>query len=187
MEKKLICLQLNELNFDYIERYIKLGELPEFAKLFAKHGYRETHAEVKHELANPWIQWPTVHTGLDYTEHGVFRLGDIVKFNHELIYEVLERHGLTVAAICPFNASNNTRKAAFFIPDPWTLTNFSGPTSLRLIYHAARQVADDYANGRITLTSVVELTLGALSNFQWKNIPNYLQHLLAYVVKKKIW
>ncbi len=28
MSKKLICLQLNEFNFKYLERYIALGFLP---------------------------------------------------------------------------------------------------------------------------------------------------------------
>ncbi len=82
----IFFLQLNELNFDYIDRYIELGYLPNFKALFDKHGYVETISESEHHLANPWIQWPTVHTGLTYDEHKVFRLGDIVKIDHPMIY-----------------------------------------------------------------------------------------------------
>ena len=89
----IFFLQLNELRFDYIDEYIRLGHLPTFKLLFEKNGYVETTSEVEHHLANPWIQWPTVHTGMSYEEHKVFRLGDINKHEHELIYEALENKG----------------------------------------------------------------------------------------------
>ena len=53
----IFFLQLNEINFDYIDRYIDLGYLPNFSALFEKHGYVETTSETEHHLANPWIQW----------------------------------------------------------------------------------------------------------------------------------
>ena len=185
--KKVISLQLNELNFKYIEKYVEDGHLPKFKKLFDTHGFVPTQSEDKHELANPWIQWPTVHTGLDYAEHGVFRLGDILKTNHELLYEVLERQGLTVAAMCPFNATNNTQRSAFFVPDPWTATSFSGPKSLKRLYDGVCQVADDYANNSISPRSLVQLALGALANFQVTSFPHYLRQMLNYYGQNKIW
>ena len=185
--KKVISLQLNELNFNYIKKYVEDGHLPEFKKLFDTHGFVPTKSEDAHELANPWIQWPTVHSGLDYAEHGVFRLGDILKTNHELIYEVLERNGLTVAAMCPFNAANNTQRPAFFVPDPWTLTPFAGPNSLKFLYDGVRQASDDYANSRISPRSMVQLVLGALANFQVTSVPHYLRQMLNYYGQNKKW
>ncbi len=38
----IFFLQLNEINFDYIDEYIRLGYLPTFKSLFEKHGYVET-------------------------------------------------------------------------------------------------------------------------------------------------
>ena len=185
--RKIIFLQLNELNFSYVEKYTQLNYLPNFKKFFDQHGYVLTDSEDKHELANPWIQWPTVHTGLSYAEHGVFRLGDILKTEHPHIYEVLEQQGLKVAAMSPFNAKNNTQNPAFFVPDPWTKTDFAGSWDLRATYNALVQVADDYASNQIKPKSFVLLALGALNNIQWKNFLNYFQETVTYLFRKKKW
>lgn len=181
MTQPLVFLQLNELNFDYIEHYANKGLLPNFGRLFERHGYCQTTSETEHHLANPWIQWPTVHTGLDYADHQVFRLGDIVKTKHRLIYETLEDHGLTVAAIGAFNAANNTKRSPFFIPDPWTKTRANGPASLMKINRALQQVTDDYASGKISFQSLVDLAIGALDNAQVKNWLAYAKESLRYV------
>ncbi len=180
----IFFLQLNEINFDYIDRYIELGYLPNFKALFDKHGYVETTSETEHHLANPWIQWPTVHTGLSYDEHKVFRLGDIVKINHPMIYETLESNGVSVAALAAFNASNNTNNAKFFVPDPWTLTKFTGSKNLRKIYDALCQVTNDYAKKKISLDSYYKLAVGALKNAQFKHLNNYISETLSYLQHK---
>lgn len=182
--QKLIFLQMNEINFEFIEKYIEQGKLPTFAHFFQRYGYSRTMSETEHKNANPWIQWPTVHTGLDYEAHGVFRLGDIVATDHEHIYERLESHGLSVAALFPFNAKNNTEKAAFFVPDPWTQTPFTGSWDLRLLYDAAVQVTGDYANERIALKSVLGLLLGGAWNIKWAHLPDYVRFAWGYRHKR---
>ena len=185
--EKIVFLQLNELNFDYIERYIEKGHLPNFHTLFAEHPYVRTISETEHHLANPWIQWPTVHTGLSYADHGVFRLGDIVSTDHELIYEALEQRGISVAAFCAFNAKNNTSNPAFFVPDPWTSTRFDGAWSLKFIYDGMVQVTDDYANGKISGTAAMKLFLAALDTAKLSNIPTYLSLACDYFIRRNIW
>ncbi|MEL7028796.1 MAG: hypothetical protein AAGL49_06170 [Pseudomonadota bacterium] len=184
---QLVFLQLNELNFDYVERYIARGKLPNFAELFRNSPPVRTVSETEHHLANPWIQWPTVHTGLTYAEHGVFRLGDMVETDHEHIYEALERRGVKVAAMAAFNAKNNTKDAAFFVPDPWTRTPFKGSWSLKFVYDALVQVADDYANEKITFNSAMKLALGALDNGKLSSYPAYVADTIGYMLKNKRW
>ena len=185
--KSLVFLQLNELNFHYVDRYIELGYLPNFGRFFAEHGYSETTSETRHRLANPWIQWPTVHTGLDYHEHGVFRLGDIVDTDHPHIYEVLEQQGVSVAALSPFNAKNNTLHPAFFVPDPWTKTKFVGSKDLKFIYEALCEVTDDYAKDRVSLSAGIKLLLGSIPNIHWLSAPAYVREALAYALRGKTW
>ena len=182
----IFFIQLNEIRFDYIEEYIRLGYLPTFKSLFEKHGYVETTSETEHHLAHPWIQWPTVHTGMSYAEHKVFRLGDIIKHDHELIYEALENKGISVAALAAFNAKNNTKNSSFFVPDPWTKTPFTGSKDLYRIYNALCQVTDDYAKKKITFQSYCNLLLGAIRNINYKCIPNYIKETLSYI-KGKTW
>lgn len=181
----LMCLQLNELNFPFIADYAQRGLLPNFKKFFDRHGFVETVSEHEHRLANPWIQWPTVHTGLDYADHTVFRLGDIVKTDHPDIYEVLEENGVKVAALSAFNAANRTKHAAFFVPDPWTDTRVDAPQSVRRINDAFRQVTDDYAQNKISLKSVFNLATGGASNLKWTRLPDYLGETAKFVGGKK--
>ena len=63
MRKKVILLELNEINFDAVSFYIKRGKcLPGFKKLIEQ-GIVETEAEPEYENLEPWVQWPSVHTG----------------------------------------------------------------------------------------------------------------------------
>ena len=75
---KLILAELNEINFDAARFYLGNGVfLPGFKKLVDE-GLVVTEAESEYKHLEPWIQWPSVHTGKTYDEHKVFRLGDFV-------------------------------------------------------------------------------------------------------------
>src|SRR5215471_6383383 len=92
----LILLEFNEVNFDFVQRYIKEGHLKSIAALLTSSGLAETTSEVKYERLEPWIQWVSAHTGLSFEEHGVFRLGDIARHDLEQIWEKLEAEGIEV-------------------------------------------------------------------------------------------
>src|SRR4026207_498000 len=77
MQTRLLLLELNEVNFEFVEAYTRRGELPNFAALFQQHGFTRTTSETSYEQLEPWIQWVTAHTGKSLAEHSVFRLGDI--------------------------------------------------------------------------------------------------------------
>lgn len=184
---KIICVQINEVNFDYIDHYIADGKLPNFAKFFSTHGYVRTTSESEHHLANPWIQWPTFHTGLDYKDHKVFRTGDIIHCKEEMLYEILEKNNKSVATLSPFNAKNTTKNASYFIPDPWTKTPVTGSKDLVRLYDALCQVTDDYAKNSIAPKAALNLILGGLPNLQWKNLGGYISGVFKYFIQKQIW
>ena len=184
---KLVVLELNEINMDLLRRYADDGSLPRFRALFDTHGLCRTDSEQQHANANPWIQWVTAHTGMEYADHGVFRMGDIVKHEYPQIWETLEAQGYKVAALSPFNANNRCSKPAFFIPDPWTQTPATGPWSVRQIFKALVQVADDYANERIALSSVLRLAVGGLMNLRWHHLGAYLRDTWGYLFGKQRW
>src|SRR5688572_20763032 len=119
MKKQLLFLELNEVNFDFVQKYVARGGLPNFARLIARHGVTLTSSEQRYEQLEPWIQWVTAHTGRTFAEHGVFRLGDIVNRDIPQIWELLEERGFSVGAISPMNAKHRLRNPAFFVPDPW--------------------------------------------------------------------
>src|ERR1044072_5089777 len=168
--KKLLLVELNEVNFCVVRRYISQGELPTLSGLLSAHGLIETSSEAEYEHLEPWIQWVTAHTGKSYAEHGVFRLGDIVGHEIDQIWEQLERAGLSVGAISPMNAKNRTRDAAFFVPDPWARTSVSGDRSLQLLSEALSQAVGDNASARIEPGSYLKLLQGLAAHFRISTI-----------------
>src|SRR3979409_1211562 len=91
-DRRLIFIELNEINFDIVGAYLATKPLPAFRSLLSGYCVRTT-AEQRYEFLEPWIQWPSVHTGLSAKEHSVFRLGDIVNSQVPQIFERLEKHG----------------------------------------------------------------------------------------------
>jgi hypothetical protein len=172
--KRLLLLELNELNFEFVEHYAARGELPALARLIEAHGYARTRSEAIYEHVEPWIQWITVHTGKTYGEHGVFRLGDGSQARHRQIWEELAQRGLKVGAFSPMNARNALADAAFFVPDPWTRTPVTAPALMRTAYDAICQAVGDNAEGKITARSVLQLLLGLAVYSRPANWPAYL-------------
>src|SRR6185295_3318181 len=114
----VLLLELNEVNFEYVQFYADRGLLPNLNACIQNHGLSYTTSEQKYEELEPWIQWVSAHTGLTFSEHGVFRLGDIVGHDIPQIWDRLEERGLKVGAVSPMNAKHRLRNAAFFLPDP---------------------------------------------------------------------
>ena len=86
MTKKLIFIQLNEINIDLIKKYA----LKKKFKFFTNDVLNKTittKSENDYKNIEPWIQWVSVNTGKSANEHGVFRLGDIASSQHKQIYE----------------------------------------------------------------------------------------------------
>lgn len=153
----LVLVELNEVNFDVVQEYIDKGEsLPNFKKLL-RYESRVTTSEKQYDLLEPWIQWPSVHTGKTYSEHQIFRLGDVVQKKPTQIFELLEANGFTVGAISPMNAANALSRPAYFVPDPWTDTPSDESIFSRMLSSALKQTVNDNSEGRMTLKSLFYL------------------------------
>lgn len=184
--RKLLFVGLNEINFEFIERYVQSGLLPGFAHLIKKHGIQITASEQEYNHLEPWIQWVTVQTGKAFAEHGVFRLGDITSHEHKQIWEHLESHGLKVGAISPMNASNRTSNAAFFVPDPWTSTRVTGGFLLQKLSKVIHDLVNDNATGRVTIGSLIWIVFSLLRYVPIRKYARYARHLLG-VLNRKSW
>lgn len=183
--RQLLCLELNEINFEFLDQYIVKGELPRFRDFFARHGYEETESEQDYDELEPWIQWVSAHTGLTYAEHGVFRLGDIVESDIPQIWEQLEDAGLKVGAVSPMNAKYRLRDPAFFVPDPWTDTGVRAGGVDQRFFQAIRQAVNDNATGGLKKKSILDFIVGGVQNAAPANYPTYLK--LAGSARAQAW
>lgn len=178
--KKLIHLELNEINITLVQRYIEKGyELSNFQKLFTN-GVKTTSSETEYHLQEPWIQWVSVHTGKTYSEHKVFRLGDIVNFEHQQIFEKVEELGYKVGCVSPMNSRNNLNKPAFFIPDPWTKTATDKSWYSKYLWDALEQSVNDNAVGKITLKTYAKLMLSSVYLIRKNFFYSLIQYFLKY-------
>ncbi len=152
--QKLILLEMNEVNFDFVRRYADQGFLPGFKKLLENADLISTISEKEGHEFEPWIQWMSIHTGKSLAEHRVFRLGDVIDYNDRQIWEYLEqKYSLKTGAVSPMNADNRCAAPAFFIPDPWTGTRPSGSLFLRLLSRAVADGVNKNATGGMKLIS----------------------------------
>ena len=87
-KKNLFILELNEINFHLIMKYI--DELPTFKKILNENNLIETLSEDKLENVEPWILWPSFHTGTSFDEHNLFNLNDYDNLKYDQIWEKLE-------------------------------------------------------------------------------------------------
>lgn len=185
MQKKVILLGLNEINFDFIEAYIAKGYLPNFKTLFEKNGYIQTTSENEYKLLEPWIQWVTIHTGKTYAEHKIFRLGDIIGRNDlEQLWEIAEKKSLSVAAVSPFNAENRLKKSSFFVSDPWTNTTPSGSSLLKKLSRTVSSAVNENANNSVGMGAAVTLLRSLMSFVPARKYFKYLK-LVSTVFSQK--
>jgi len=175
---KTILLGLNELNFEYIKFYSNKGLLPNFKTIFNNYKVVQTQSEDEYKLLEPWIQWATVHTGKTFAEHQIFRLGDIVNSDENQLFESIESRGYSVGAVSPFNAKNELKNPAFFVPDPWTITNVSGNWLVKALYKAVHQSVNDNASGKLSISTLATLAIGVLRVVPLKRYPEYLKYFL---------
>lgn len=185
MKQNVFVLELNEVNFAWIEKYIEKGFLPNFKEFFENHGFTETTSETNHEELEPWIQWVTAHTGLEFSEHGVFRLGDIIHKDIDQIWDKLARHDLKVGAISPMNAKCQSEHWDFFLPDPWTKTSIIASPVERRMYEAIAQIVNDNAQDKISRSSLFNLAVGGAKVAHVSNYNNYIHYI--FQSRKKSW
>jgi len=157
--KRLIFLELNEINFDLVKSYIESGEdLPGFKLLFNKKNI-QTSAELDYHNLEPWIQWPSIHTGKTFAEHKIFRLGDIETKAISQFFEKIEMANYSVGAISPMNTSNRLKNPAYFIPDPWTQTSSDGSFFSKAITDALVQAVNDNTQSKLTKKTIFNLLI----------------------------
>lgn len=184
--RPLILLELNEINFDIVEKYISLDRtrFPSLQKLLEGPRIR-TSCEKRYKELEPWIQWASVHTTKTYSEHGIFRLGDIIGSGITQIFELIELAGYKVGVISAMNAENRLRQPAYFIPDPWTETPSDSSFWSQLLAQAVSQTVNDNARSHISAKSALQVVFGLL---RFARRIHYLKYMsLLYASHRKPW
>tara|TARA_B100000989_G_scaffold50747_1_gene33593 strand:- start:1878 stop:3170 length:1293 start_codon:yes stop_codon:yes gene_type:complete len=152
---KLLLIELNEINFDLVEKYTRKypKNLPNFINLKNLTNLN-TYSESEYHELEPWIQWVSAHTGKKYKDHKIFRLGDVSKSNQEQIFEKVESYGFNVGSICCMNVKNSLQTPSYFVPDPWTQTETDGSIYSNFIKSILVQTVNDNSISKISIKNI---------------------------------
>src|SRR5262245_42671116 len=127
--RRLFLIEFNELCPDLLERFMAEGRLPNFRRFYEQSLIYTTDAAEGEPNLEPWIQWPTVHSGLSFADHGVFHLGDGHKLGVKCLAEVLSDAGIPVGVFGSMNL-NYRQLNGYVMPDPWDKEGQPSPASL---------------------------------------------------------
>ncbi|MCS6850636.1 MAG: hypothetical protein NZ700_05645 [Gemmataceae bacterium] len=141
-QPRLIVLEFNELCPALLTEFMGRGWLPNFRRLYESSIIVTTDAGERYPYLEPWIQWPTVHTGLTYAEHGVFHLGDGDRLPHPGVGDILSAAGVRVGIFGSMNVHYRSING-YYLPDPWTRQPVTTPEWLTIAHETiARQVQE---------------------------------------------
>lgn len=143
---RLVLIEFNELSPVLLDRFIARGLLPNFKRFAdASEVYLTDAGEDPPKLV-PWIQWPTVHSGMPYQSHGVYHLGDGVTLREACLGELLSQAGFRVGIFGSMNC-NYGALDGYVVPDPWTKEGRASPAWLQPFYETtSRSVKASVAN-----------------------------------------
>jgi hypothetical protein len=182
-EKKLILVELNEINFELVKLYLKDSNLKNFSFILNEKT-RTTISESDYSKLEPWIQWVSVHTGMNAKEHNISRLGETKNFNHEQIFEKIEDKNFNVGVLFAMNAINKTNNSAYFIPDPWTETKPNNSFWCKNIHKAVKQIVNDNSSKKIEIKSFLIILLACMRFIRLSKYQFFLKLFLNSFKKK---
>jgi len=142
----VILLEFNELSPRLLDRFIGEGHLPAFRAFRDASVVFTTDAGEDPPRLEPWIQWPTVHSGLPYAEHEVFALGDgRRRLKQPLLGDVLSAAGIPVGIFSSMNLSysHHPGDGGYIVPDPWDIEGQAYPGSLQPFYETVSAMVQE--------------------------------------------
>lgn len=167
MNKKLLIIELNEFSIQFLKKYKQFKYINRFLNL--KNINYFTNDMVQGENLDPWVQWVSVHTGVNSNIHKVYRLGDIPNNSYKQFWEMKELSHLKIGLWGLMNASKGSSdNCHFFVPDPWTFSENAFPKELNSYLELARYTSTNYLN--ISLVKILRLVFNFGKLIIFKNL-----------------
>ncbi len=114
----IVVLELNELCSPIIDRMMKAGELPNFQKLHDSSDVYVTHSD--DPTLEPWVQWPTFHTGQPENVHKAKELDEGHLIKTRRIWDKLAEDDIDSLVFGSMNSDTERKDKVFLVPDPWS-------------------------------------------------------------------
>jgi hypothetical protein len=149
--RSVMLLEFNELSPQLMERFIAKGYLPNFKRLRDESEVYVTQAAETGWDLNPWVQWVTVHSGLNYADHGITELDEGGKLKAKRVWDVVSDAGQPVCICGSMNVAYHNPIHGVIIPDPWTTKFAPYPGALLPFFRFVQQNVLDHTSSRVGL------------------------------------
>ncbi len=154
---EVILIEFNELVPALLDRFMNEGCLPNFSRFHSQSHVYTTDAQENPPVLEPWIQWLTVHSGMNYDQHKVFHLGDGRNLAQSCLATLLSDAGYRVGVFGSMN-TNYGRLNGYFMPDPWDKAGQPSPAWLTPYFTAvATQVQESTRDETVGKNQLVAL------------------------------
>jgi hypothetical protein len=151
----VVVLEFNELCPSLLDRFMGDGHLPGFRRLYNQSHVLTTAAAETGPNLDPWIQWITVHAGVNHDQHGIDVLGDGHKYDKPRVWDLLSQERLKVWICGSMNINYDSPINGHVLPDPWTNTPPPFPHGyFDSYYKFVRGNVLEHTNGRVPLSKL---------------------------------
>lgn len=147
-------IEFNELSPVLMDRFIKEGKLPNFKRFYDEAYVYVSDAEEEPPRLNPWVQWVTVHTGLPFSKHGVFYLGEGHKLKEKCIWDYVSERNSHVLVCGSMNLRYDLPINGTVVPDPWTNDTTPYPEELGTYYRFVQHQVQEHTNLRASISPI---------------------------------
>jgi Type I phosphodiesterase / nucleotide pyrophosphatase len=151
--QRVVLLEFNELTPSLMSRFIETGRLPNFKRFYDESLVFTTVAAEREPHLEPWIQWVTVHTGLNYQDHKIFHLNEGHGLDRPRVWEILAEHSLRSWICGSMNVRQPASALCDVLPDPWCTKVTPQPEQLKPFFAFVQQNVLEHTNNQQGLTT----------------------------------
>ncbi len=149
--QKLLVVNINEFNYDFLLRQSKVFKCKNIIKFFVNFDKSKTFTldKIQHENLDPWVQEVSINTGKNSKKHKIRNLGEKLNSNIIQIWDLISKK-FTVSVWGSMNSQlRDNKNIKVFFPDPWNFTSKIKPKNLENLFLLPNYYAKNYTNIRI--------------------------------------
>ncbi len=147
----VILIEFNELSPSLMQQFMARGVLPNFRRFHDEANVYVTEAKERAPYLEPWIQWITVHNGINYEDHKQLNLDEGHHVTQPALWDVLSDAGLRTWVCGSMNPRVSPGYKGAILPDPWSTHVEPQPAELRPFFEFIQRNVQEHTRDRVPL------------------------------------
>ena len=183
MKKKILIINLNEINLEFIKKNSKKYKCKEILKFLSKKKKINTYSKdkIQHEDLDPWVQEVSINTGLSSNKHKIYNLGEKLNKDIPQIWDLISKK-YKVSIWGSMNSQlRNNKNISYFFPDPWNFTSGIKPKLLKSFFLLPNYYAKNYTNLNIFKFILLSFKLIFFLSSNKEFYLNILKNFISYI------